>query len=69
MQIEDYRKPDRRTEVADLREEITAAGLEMESLGRRLEYAVATERDDLANYVALRLRTLGRGYRERGSAA
>jgi hypothetical protein len=68
-QLDDYRKPDKRTEVADLREEISAAGQEMETLGRKLEYAVATERDDLANYVALRLRILGAGYRERGSAA
>lgn len=63
--IDDYRKPDKRTASADMRDELTAAGMDMEALGRQLEFAVIAERDDLSLHVAARLSVLGRGYRER----
>lgn len=53
---------------SDLRDELSAAGQEMESAGRRIEYAIAAGRADLALHVAGRLSVLGADYRKRGGS-
>jgi hypothetical protein len=58
------RKPDRRTEAADLLMEVRAAGQEMVVLGRRLEVALMADRADIAYQLAGRLQVLGASYRD-----
>lgn len=48
--------------IADLRDELTAAGQEMRAAGRRIEYAMAAGRPDVALHVAARLQVLGESY-------
>lgn len=57
----------RQSVLDDLRDELTAAGQEMEALGHRIEMAVMSDRPDLAMHVAGRLIALGGAYRERGA--
>lgn len=61
-------KPDvltiRATELADLIDELTAAGMDMVSMAARLELAVANGRLDLVPTIAARLRQLGETYRD-----
>jgi hypothetical protein len=56
----------RQSVLDDLRDELCAAGSEMEALGHRVEYAIVAERPDVALHVAGRLVVLGADYRERG---
>jgi hypothetical protein len=53
---------------ADLRDELSAAGQEMQTAGRRIEYAMAAGRADIALHVAGRLAVLGADYRKRGGS-
>jgi uncharacterized protein YlxW (UPF0749 family) len=69
------RKPDRRTEVADLQDELHAlhaerndVGTEIEALSRRIEYAIGAERPDVALHVAGRLEALAHSLQRRGAA-
>lgn len=48
--------------MADIRDELTAAGQEMVALGRRIEYALMADRPDVALHVAARLQVLGASY-------
>lgn len=61
-------KPDlltiRATELADLVDELTAAGQDMVALASRLDIAVVNGRTDLVPEVATRLRRLGETYRD-----
>lgn len=66
------RKHDRRTAVEELEMELVAAGQEMTAAGRRIEYAILSDRSDIALHVAARLQVLGAGYANpdpEGSAA
>ena len=54
----------RATEIADLIDELTAAGQDMVALASRLDIAVTNHRVDLVPEVAVRLRTLGEMYRD-----
>lgn len=54
----------RATEVADLIDELTAAGQDMVALASRLDIAVVNGRTDLVPEVAARLRRLGETYRD-----
>lgn len=55
----------RATELADLRDELDAAGQEMRSAGVTLQYADRTRRRDLILHTAGQLVTRGEGYIER----
>lgn len=61
-------KPDmllvRATEVADLADELTAAGMDMVAMASRLELAYTNRRLDLIPAIASRLASLGRMYRD-----
>lgn len=54
----------RATEVADLIDELTAAGIDMVSLASRLELVYTNARLDLIPAIADRLAKLGRMYRD-----
>lgn len=54
----------RATELADLIDELTSAGMDMVALASRLDLAVVNRRVDLVPEVALRLRRLGEMYRD-----
>ncbi len=54
----------RATEIADLIDELTAAGQDMVALASRLDIAVTNHRVDLVPEVATRLRALGEMYRD-----
>ena len=54
----------RATEIADLIDELTAAGMDMVALASRLDIAVRSDRVDLVPEVAVRLRRLGEMYRD-----
>ena len=56
------RKTDHRTEAEEAWMEVRAAGQEMVAAGRRIEYAILSDRSDLALHVAARLQVLGAGY-------
>lgn len=55
----------RATELDDLRMEIRAAGQEMRAAGLRVQYAIHTDRDDLALQTAASLIVRGTGYSAR----
>lgn len=61
-------KPDmlvvRATEIADLVDELTAAGQDMVAMAARLDIAVANDRADLIPEIAARLRAYGSMYRD-----
>lgn len=63
------RKPDRRTEAEELQMELRAAGQEMVAAGRRIEYALRAERDDIALHECARLQVRGAGYAHPEDAA
>ena len=54
----------RATEVADLVDELTAAGMDMVAMASRLDLAVDNGRLDLVPAVSERLRRLGQMYRD-----
>lgn len=54
----------RASEVADLIDELTAAGIDMLSMASRLELAFGNHRLDLIPGIAVRLRALGQMYRD-----
>lgn len=54
----------RATEVADLIDELTAAGMDMVAMASRLDLAYMNGRVDLVPEVAARLRQLGETYRD-----
>lgn len=54
----------RATEVADLIDELTAAGQDMVAMAARLEIAYTNSRLDLVPAIIARLRSLGRQYRD-----
>lgn len=54
----------RATEVADLVDELTAAGMDMIAMASRLDLAVGNGRIDLVPAVSERLRRLGQMYRD-----
>lgn len=54
----------RATEVADLADELTAAGMDMVAMSSRLEMAYTSQRLDLIPAIAARLRSLGLMYRD-----
>lgn len=54
----------RATEVADLIDELTAAGIDMVAMASRLELAYTNRRLDLIPAIADRLAKLGRMYRD-----
>lgn len=54
----------RATEIADLADELTAAGMDMVSMAARLELAYTNRRLDLIPAIADRLAKLGRMYRD-----
>lgn len=54
----------RATEVADLVDELTAAGMDMVAMASRLDLAVNNGRLDLVPAVAERLRRLGQMYHD-----
>lgn len=56
------RKPDQRTETAELRMELQSAGQEMKAMGARIEFAIQADRPDVALQVAGRLQVLGCQY-------
>jgi hypothetical protein len=57
----------RATAIADLMDELTAAGTEMRSAGMTLQYADRAGRRDLALQTAARLVVRGEGYIARGT--
>lgn len=54
----------RSTELADLIDELTAAGMDMVAMAARLELAVTNARLDLLPEIVSRLRFLGEMYRD-----
>lgn len=54
----------RATEIADLIDELTAAGIDMIAMASRLELAYGNHRLDLIPGIAVRLRALGQMYRD-----
>lgn len=56
------RKPDRRTEVEELRMEVQAAGFEMIAASRQITNALLSGHIAAAMHFAARLGLLGRGY-------
>lgn len=54
----------RSTELADLVDELTAAGMDMMAMASRLDLAVDNARIDLVPEIAARLRHLGETYRD-----
>lgn len=56
------RKPDQRTEVAELRMEIRAAGFEMCAMAHRISNALTVGDSHSAMHFAARLWVLGNGY-------
>ena len=65
------RKRDVRSELADLRDEVTAAGLEMVAMSERITNVLTAGDTHSAMHFAARLGALGRSYLtpERGDAA
>lgn len=59
----------RATELADLKDELTAAGHEMRAAGLALQYADRAGRRDIALHTAARLVVRGEGYIERGTGS
>lgn len=56
------RKPDRRTELEDLRMELIAAGQEMRAMAERISNSLVAGDLHTAQHFAARLWTLGDGY-------
>lgn len=54
----------RATEVADLVDELTAAGMDMVGLASQIDLAVSNRRPDLVSGLTARLHTLGVQYRD-----
>lgn len=54
----------RATEIADLADELAAAGMDMIAMASRLELAYTNRRHDLIPAIAVRLAKLGRMYRD-----
>lgn len=54
----------RASQVADLVDELTAAGMDMVAMADRLELVVTNRRTDLVPAIADRLRRLGQMYRD-----
>lgn len=56
------RKVDKRTELQDLRDEVTAAGLEMVAMSERITNVLVAGDSHSAMHFAARLGALGRSY-------
>lgn len=54
----------RASQIADLIDELTAAGMDMVAMADRLELVVTNRRTDLVPAIADRLRRLGQMYRD-----